>query len=191
MALLRRLDAWAALAREGTWRDFSLHARGDTKLVTGAERAWLERQLDMRSLGIESHVPLLLFAGPLRLDGDTRIDLPPALPVGLPPAFWSMLRAAVWRGAEPFEGYLVVENRTTFDRLLVSRGARNIVIWCPGCRRVLARRRDAAFAANAGTGTGVLRSGPCRHRHCLPDRFWPVGGQTIVSGRLGRWARKR
>lgn len=132
MDLLRRLDAWSQDRKQGTWRDFSLYARGDTKLVNGAERAWLERQLDTRALGIESHVPLVLVAGPLRLEGSTRIESVPAMPVGLPPALWTGLTAAAWCGAERFAGYVVVENRTNFDRLVASDSDKRVVLWCPG-----------------------------------------------------------
>lgn len=131
--LLRRLDAWCAESRHGTWRDFALFALGDTKAITTSQRTWLECKLDMGSLGVESHLPLTLVSGPVRIDSDAGVlELEPQMFAGLEPAWWQGLRAIGWREGKPCDGYVVVENRTTFDRLVKANDGRRITLWCPG-----------------------------------------------------------
>jgi hypothetical protein len=131
--LLRRLDVWSSENRRGTWRDFALFALGDTKAVTTSQRAWLECKLDMGSLGVESHLPLTLISGPMRIDSDAgTLEMGSQVFAGLEPAWWQGLRAVEWREGAPCDGYVVVENRTTFDRLVKVNEGRCIVLWCPG-----------------------------------------------------------
>lgn len=131
--LLRRLDAWCSESRHGTWRDFALFALGDTKSVTTSQRAWLECKLDMGSLGVESHLPLTLVSGPMRIDSEAGVlELGPQVFAGLEPAWWQGLRAIGWRQGKPCQGYVVVENRTTFDRMVKANDGQRIVLWCPG-----------------------------------------------------------
>jgi hypothetical protein len=130
--LLRALERWVVASRQGTWRDFSLHARGDTKMVTAAERQWLEARLDTPALGIEGHVPLLLLSGQFDSASSGHVSWRDATALGLPPVWWHRLRSAAWTGDSAFGGYLVVENRTSFDRLCASESAHRVVLWCPG-----------------------------------------------------------
>jgi hypothetical protein len=128
--LLSSLDGWIQEGIQGTRRDFSLFARGRTKDITSAEWDWLESQLDLASFGIVTHTPLV------------RIKIPGALvfPEGqvdfrLLPSFVALTEGQILR-ATGFQGELscwkVVENLTSFERVVGSSGEKEGVIWVPG-----------------------------------------------------------
>lgn len=130
LELLLALAAWHEAGRTGTWRDFGQHARGGTKTITDAEKAWLAEALDLEGWGISGHTPLLYLAGPFSLHGPAwRLDLA-AMPgfIGLTPETVAEVgrisgQVGVWR---------LVENRTSFERVAAEYGRRDGVIWLPG-----------------------------------------------------------
>lgn len=122
---LTRADLAAALARwqheqrSGTQRDFALFARGGTKAVTAAEWAWLGASVDLSEFRIERHTPLLLLAAPvtLQLPHGTLSLAACADFCALTPA---TLAAATAATGQPSR-WLVVENRTSFERVARNR----------------------------------------------------------------------
>ncbi|HTJ53776.1 MAG TPA: hypothetical protein VL380_00010 [Nitrosospira sp.] len=130
LALLHALDAWLARQSFGTWRDFSLFARGSTKAISTAEWAWLERHLDLVELGIEKHTPALWLRAPVLLFRES-VSLDLRLVddcIALTPATLNSLthiegRIGQWR---------LVENRTSFERAARRYGDKDFVVWLPG-----------------------------------------------------------
>lgn len=129
-ALLVKMESWCYEQRQGTRRDFALHARGDTKAITAAEWVWLEVAVDLQKAGIFEHTPHLLIAGPIRLYSLTSvIDLNASTDwVALTPeTIAAMCRSEglpnVWR---------LVENRTSFERVARARTPDQAVVWLPG-----------------------------------------------------------
>ncbi len=128
--LIFKLADWQALQQNGTRRDFSLFARGDTKAINDSEWNWLESLLDLAEFGIERHTPLLLIAAPLRL----RI-LHAQLDLAASPDFTALTPATV-QAAVAASGtvnrWQLVENRTSFERVSKKRELDAGVIWLPG-----------------------------------------------------------
>jgi hypothetical protein len=129
-ALVQALLDWREQGRSGTRRDFALFARQDTKDITEAEWRWLDEQLDLPVFDIERHTPLLLIAAPLvlQLPGG-RIEL------GVFPDFAALTPNTVM-AATAAQGnirqWLLVENRTSFERVARKREPGVGVIWLPG-----------------------------------------------------------
>ncbi len=129
-ALLCGLDTWVQDGLQGTRRDFSLFVRGRTKEITTAEWDWLESQVDLASFGIAAHTPMV------------RIKIPGALvftegqvDFGLLPGAVALTKEQVTR-ATAFAGEIscwkVVENLTSFERVVASSTETEGVIWVPG-----------------------------------------------------------
>lgn len=130
LELLVALAGWHEAGSTGTWRDFAQHARGGTKAITEAEKAWLAEALDLEGWGISGHTPLLCLAGPFSLQGPAwRLDLA-AMPgfIGLTPE----TVAAVGSTSGEVGAWRLVENRTSFERAAARHGDRDGVIWLPG-----------------------------------------------------------
>jgi hypothetical protein len=128
--LATALARWQIEQRSGTQRDFAYFARGATKAVTSAEWAWLAIATDLAAWGIERHTPLLLVAAPvtLRLPQGV-LDLAACADFfALTPA---TLAAAMSADGAPARWHLV-ENRTSFERVVRTRAADAGVIWLPG-----------------------------------------------------------
>lgn len=128
--LLRGVENWIQDGLQGTRRDFSLFVRGRTKDISTAEWDWLETQLDLASFGISAHTPLV------------RIKIPGCLvfPEGqvdfrLLPGFVALTEGQILRAAG-FHGEIscwkVVENLTSFERVVAYSGEEEGVIWVPG-----------------------------------------------------------
>ncbi|HEX5344479.1 MAG TPA: hypothetical protein VFX55_18445 [Duganella sp.] len=130
VALVLALLDWRAQGRSGTRRDFALHARRDTKDITEAEWRWLDEQLDLSAFNIERHIPLLLVAAPLALQlPGGRIEL------GAFPDFAALTPntvAAATAALGNIKRWLLVENRTSFDRGAQQRAPDEGVLWLPG-----------------------------------------------------------
>ncbi|GAB1232125.1 hypothetical protein UT4_05910 [Ferrigenium sp. UT4] len=128
--LILKLHEWQAQQQNGTRRDFALFARNDTKAVSEGEWGWLESALDLAEFRIERHTPLLLIAAPLTLTlPQGRLDL------STPPDFAALTPAtvqAVLSAAGNCKHWLLVENRTSFERVARQREADVGVIWLPG-----------------------------------------------------------
>lgn len=124
------LDAWCSAERTGTRNTFALTALNDTHGMTTADWQWIERFVDPESLGISKHTPALWMRGPVRLHfGTGMLDLGVIHDlIALSPATLQ----AVKRMEGPARGWLVVENRTSFESVARSMGDRYIVLWMPG-----------------------------------------------------------
>jgi hypothetical protein len=129
-SLLKSLDLWRDEERQGTRRDFSLLARGDSKGVTAAEWNWLAAAVDLEKCGIFEHTPHLLVAGPIRLHtGSGIIDLNAS-------ADWAALTPETIATAQRCDGqpgvWRLIENRTSFERSARQRTPDMAVVWLPG-----------------------------------------------------------
>ncbi len=129
-SLLRSLELWRDEERQGTRRDFSLLARGDSKGVTAAEWNWLAAAVDLERSGIFEHTPHLLAAGPIRLHtGSGIIDLNAS-------ADWAALTPETIATAQRCDGrpgvWRLIENRTSFERSARQRTPDMAVVWLPG-----------------------------------------------------------
>ncbi len=129
-SLLKSLDLWRDEERQGTRRDFSLLARGDSKGVTAAEWNWLAAAVDLEKSGIFEHTPHLLVAGPIRLHtGSGSIDLNASTD-------WAALTPETIATAQRCDGqpgvWRLIENRTSFERSARQRTPDMAVVWLPG-----------------------------------------------------------
>lgn len=128
--LINFLLTWQAEGRQGTYRDFSLFARGATKKITDVEWQWLDSLFDLASCGIAQHTPLLYIAADLQLHGERgKIDLSamPDFSALTPTTVHGMTQASGVIGV-----WLLVENRTSFERVAKNRQPNEGVIWLPG-----------------------------------------------------------
>jgi hypothetical protein len=128
--LLKNLSRWRSENRQGTRRDFSLLARGDSKGITAAEWNWLAAAVDLEESGIFEHTPHLLVAGPLRLhtaagiiDLNASADWAALTPETIAASLRSDGLPRVWR---------LIENLTSFERSARQRAPDMAVVWLPG-----------------------------------------------------------
>lgn len=128
--LLLSLHDWQAQNRSGTYRDFALFARGNTKALTSAEWQWLDDYCDLTASQIERHTPLLLIAASVQLHTMQDVINLSAFAdfVALTPASVQ----AVQRMAGHIKRWVLVENRTSFERMVKQRQTDEVVIWLPG-----------------------------------------------------------
>lgn len=129
-ALVQSLLHWAKDERAGTYRDFSLFARAATKEISQTEWAWLDAHFDLAEFNIEQHTPLLLISANIILRsslGDIHLSAMPD---------FAALTPATIKSIQSIEGkistWIVVENRTSFERVARNRQADEGVIWLPG-----------------------------------------------------------
>lgn len=136
LARLQLLEALADWIRQGrdtgaaTRRDFAYFARKDTKKISDAEWRWLAANVDLAGFGIASHAPLLLIAADCRLES-TRGSLELAALdsfIGLTPNAVH----AVMRIHAPPQRWLLVENRSAFEKAAAARKPGEAVLWLPG-----------------------------------------------------------
>lgn len=130
LATLQRWNADPARPVQATRRDFAQYARGDTKGISAAEWDWLDTQADLAVCGIGNHTPLLCIAAPIVLVlPHARLELAATADfLGLSPA---TLTAAT--GCEASVGiWTLVENRTSFERVVRGRASDEGVLWLPG-----------------------------------------------------------
>ena len=128
--LVLKLYDWQADARQGTYRDFSLFARDATKKMSDVEWQWLDGLFDLASCGIVQHTPLFYIAANLQLQnvrGTIDLSTMPDFAALTPTSLHSMTKA----GGAP-DAWLLVENRTSFERIAKNRQANEGVIWLPG-----------------------------------------------------------
>jgi len=128
--LLVSLDQWQQEGRMGTRRDFSLYVRGRTKEITSAEWSWLETNLDLESLGITTHTPLLRikFPGGLQFPEGT-VDLT-LFPGSLGLTKEQIMRATGFKGN--IARWKIIENLTSFEKVVKESGPDEAVAWVPG-----------------------------------------------------------
>ncbi|MDD5058087.1 MAG: hypothetical protein PHQ60_09455 [Sideroxydans sp.] len=128
--LIAALQRWQEAQRCGTRRDFALLARGDTKGLSESEWNWLEQTLDLAEFRIERHTPLLLISAPLTLRlPHGQLDLASCADfAALTPATVQDVTAV----AGTLSRWILVENRTSFERVARQREADVGVLWLPG-----------------------------------------------------------
>lgn len=183
--LVQALLAWQADERVGTYRDFSLFARAATKEISQTEWAWLDTYFDLAEFNIEQHTPLLLVSADLHLQtafGDIHL--------GAMPDFAALTPASV-KNIQPAHGkvttWILVENRTSFERVARNRQANEGVIWLPGYPP--SWWKDAV--------THIVKAAPAHAKiACDPDpagiaialsiiALWREAGQTAVAWKMG------
>lgn len=129
--LVAKLDAWCADERNGSRNTFAQFALDDSHGMTAADWQWLTRHVDLDDLGIARHTPALWLRGPLCLHfgGGRQLELA-AVPdmIALSP---STLAAIERIEGQPL-GWLLVENRTSFEDTARKVGDRYAVVWMPG-----------------------------------------------------------
>lgn len=130
--LLQSLLDWQAQGRSGSYRDFALYARGDTKAVSSTEWAWLNQLFDLADYGISAHTPLFYLSASFCLNSASgRLDLSQAHPfVALPPAVFSMMTSITAESC--LRTWICVENLTSFERLAAQRETDTAIMWIPG-----------------------------------------------------------
>jgi hypothetical protein len=130
LQLLIRLNDWLIAGRSGTRREFSLFARGQTKQITAAEWAWLAEIVELEDCGVERHAPALWLAGEAQLRFDQRwLDIGAAGDfIALTPSTLDGLTD----GRTSATHYRLVENRTSFERVVRAASTAEIVLWLPG-----------------------------------------------------------
>ncbi len=128
--LATALARWQLEQRSGTQRDFALFARDATKAISTAEWTWLGEATDLGEWGIERHTPLLLIAAPVTLRfPHAALNLAACADFcALTPA---TLAAAASADCAPAR-WLLLENRTSFERAARTRAADAGVVWLPG-----------------------------------------------------------
>ncbi|MDR7097643.1 hypothetical protein [Hydrogenophaga laconesensis] len=133
LQLLRAVAAWHDQGRQGSRRDFALHARGATKALGDADWRWLEATFDLERLRVTRFVAVAWLAGNLNLQwNDQQIQIGPLHCVGLPLADLMRVSAA----SSP-ERWWLVENRASFERQARQLEAGVVLIWMPGRPSIL------------------------------------------------------
>lgn len=129
--LLTALDTWIAEGRIGTRRDFALFATGDTKGVSSAEWDWFETTLTgFEEIGISRHTHAVWLRAPITIVFDNgKLDLC-VIPdcIALTPATLNQVIACEGK----LDQWLILENRTVFERLARTLPAHTGALWVPG-----------------------------------------------------------
>ena len=126
---LRALHTWCQDERQGTRRDFALHAGEHTKAIGAGDWKWLEEHFDLERLGVSHFTPMIWLAGrgTLHWDGRT-IDLAAVNFLALP--LDDVLKLSGLAGA-PAHWWLI-ENRTSFERQALKLDDDTLLVWMPG-----------------------------------------------------------
>lgn len=130
--LLQSLLSWQQEQRSGSYRDFALFARGETKALSASEWEWLDSNLDLMDFGIQPHMPLLYISGSMKLQfAGGMLDIATSSPfIALPASTLVALEGV--HCAPSLRAWIVVENLTSFERLAAKREAETAVVWLPG-----------------------------------------------------------
>lgn len=130
--LLQALLNWQAKQRSGSYRDFALFARGDTKALSAGEWTWLDDNLDLINYGIQPHTPLLYLSADMQLQlAGGVLDLAASEPfIALPATSLATLTAI--QSTTYIRTWIAVENLTSFERLAAQREQDVAVVWLPG-----------------------------------------------------------
>jgi hypothetical protein len=130
--LLQSLLNWQAEQRSGSYRDFALFARGDTKALSASEWAWLEGNLELIEYGIQPHTPLLYLSANMQLQlAEGVLDIASSQPfIALPVT--SLATLAAIQSTTFIRSWIAVENLTCFERLAAQREQDTAVVWLPG-----------------------------------------------------------
>lgn len=130
-ALLTSLDTWITEGRNGTRRDFALFATGDTKGVSSAEWDWFETALaGLEEIGINRHTPAVWLRAPITIVFDNgKLDLC-VIPDCIALTLATLNQMIACEGK--LEQWLILENRTVFERLARALPANTGALWVPG-----------------------------------------------------------
>lgn len=187
--LLVALDRWLGEERSGTRRDFALFARGDTKGITTAEWEWLQGLLNLEEVGVSRHTPALWIRAPLVLVTATGRLAVSEVPdcIGLTPA---TIDTVV--GIEgTVHHWLILENRTVFERVARNKETTAGVVWVPGfaptwwrtaVSRILRYCPAPALVACDPDPAGIdicLQVGTLWHAHNLTWQPWQMDAASF------------
>lgn len=126
---LKAMYAWCLTERQGTRRDFALHAGDHTKAIGASDWKWLEEHFDLEHLGISHFTPLIWVAGKASLLwGERRVDL--AALSFVPLAIEDVLQVSSLTGSPA--NWWLIENRTSFERQALQLAEETVLIWLPG-----------------------------------------------------------
>ncbi|WP_034712720.1 DUF2399 domain-containing protein [Acidovorax sp. JHL-9] len=128
LQLLRAVAVWHDDGRQGSRRDFALHARGATKALGDADWRWLEVAFDLERLRIARFAAVAWLAGNLNLQwNDQQVQLGPLHCLGLLLADLMRVSAA----SKP-ERWWLIENRASFERQALQLEVGVVLVWMPG-----------------------------------------------------------
>lgn len=131
--LMQALADWHDSNREGTRRDFALHARGGTKAIGPADWKWLAQQFDLDRLRITSFAPMLWLAGRVALCWDDAVVDASALHcLGIALDDVPQANAFRVRSTACLQRYWLIENRASFERQARQCPDGTALIWMPG-----------------------------------------------------------
>lgn len=131
-ALVLALLEWQNQARSGSFRDFALFARGDTKALSNSEWDWLNQCFELAEYGVSAHTPLLYLSADFCLNSAAgSLDLSQAVPfAALPHTLFGSLSTITADTA--LRTWICVENLTSFERLATQRTSDTAIVWIPG-----------------------------------------------------------
>ena len=131
--LIQALADWHDSNREGTRRDFALHARGGTKAIGPADWKWLAQQFDLDRLRITGFAPMLWLAGRVALCwNDAAVDASSLHCVGIALDDVPRADALLARSTTGLQRYWLIENRASFERQARQCPIGTALIWMPG-----------------------------------------------------------
>lgn len=189
LQLLRAVAVWHDEARQGSRRDFALHARGATKAMGEADWRWLEGSFDLERLRIARFAAVAWLAGDLTLHWDgQQVHLGPLHCIGLPLA--DLMRVSSTSSA-PVRWWLI-ENRASFERQAQQREAGVVLLWIPGrpavgwldaVRHLLRLAPAPAWISADADPSGVDIA-------CTAGAVWQMQGLSWEPHRMGvdQWA---
>lgn len=126
---IRALYSWCLDERQGTRRDFALHAGEHTKSIGAGDWKWLEEHFDLEGYGVNHFTPMMWLAGQGVLHWDERtVDLNALSFLALP--LNDVLRVKAVTAAPTH--WWFIENRTSFERQAQLLADGVLLVWMPG-----------------------------------------------------------
>lgn len=126
---IRALYSWCLDERQGTRRDFALHAGEHTKSIGAGDWKWLEEHFELERYGVSHFTPMMWVAGQGVLHWDERtVDLNAVSFLALPLDDVLRVKAVT---AAPAHWWLI-ENRTSFERQAQQLADGVLLAWMPG-----------------------------------------------------------
>lgn len=126
---IRALHTWCLDERQGTRRDFALHAGHHTKSIGASDWKWLEEQFDLERFGVSHFTPLIWMAGQGVLRwGEHTVDLSAVNFLALPLDDALRVKDVTTAPAH----WWLIENRTSFERQAQQLANGLLLVWMPG-----------------------------------------------------------
>lgn len=126
---LRALHTWCQDERQGTRRDFALHAGEHTKALGTSDWKWLEEHFDLERLGVSHFTPLMWLAGQADLKwGERTADLGAITFMAVPLDDVQKVTALTNVPAH----WWLIENHTSFERQAQQLSDDTLLVWMPG-----------------------------------------------------------